>query len=45
MGGYGSLSTGALSVPFLCGKKRFEAQAEYVPFIRNVNEEGRIVYA
>jgi predicted nucleotidyltransferase len=40
-----SLENEVLVVPFLCSKVRFEAQAEFVPFIQNVNEEGRIVYA
>jgi predicted nucleotidyltransferase len=40
-----SLENEVLIVPFLCSKVRFEAQAKFVPFLQNVNEEGRIVYA
>ena len=40
-----SLENEVLIVPLLCDKTRFETQREYVPFIRNVNEEGRVVYA
>ena len=40
-----SLKNEVLIVPLLCDKTRFEAQIEYTPFLRNVNEEGRVVYA
>jgi predicted nucleotidyltransferase len=40
-----SLENEVLIVPFLCSKERFDTQAEYVPFIQNVNKEGRVVYA
>jgi predicted nucleotidyltransferase len=40
-----SLENEVLIVPFLCSKKRFDTQAEYVPFIQKVNEEGRVFYA
>ena len=40
-----SIESAVLIVPFLCSRERFDTQAEYVPFIQTVNEEGRIVYA
>jgi predicted nucleotidyltransferase len=40
-----SLENEVLIVPFLCSRERFDTQAGYVPFIQNVNKEGRIVYA
>ena len=40
-----SLENEVLIVPLLCDKTRFEAQMEYISFIQNVNEEGRVIYA
>jgi len=40
-----SLENEVLVVPLLCDKARFEAQKKYVPFIRNVHAEGKVVYA
>ena len=40
-----SLENEVLVVPLLCDKKRFEAQMKYVPFIQNINTEGKVVYA
>ncbi|MCL2010746.1 MAG: nucleotidyltransferase domain-containing protein [Synergistaceae bacterium] len=40
-----SLENEVLIVPLLCDKARFEAQIGYVPFMRNVNEEGKVIYA
>jgi predicted nucleotidyltransferase len=40
-----SVENEVLVVPFLCGKAKFDAQTESAPFYRNVNTEGRVVYA
>ena len=40
-----SLENEVLIVPLLCDKASFEARMEYVPFFRNVNAEGKVIYA
>ena len=40
-----SLENEVLIVPFLYSKERFDEQRECVPFIQNLNAEGRVVYA